>query len=477
MRGSNDYKVKYERINKKLEQFMELSRLNFFNITLNDIEKFIVENFVTISRSAYYDSVRCLNDILKNNKVNIHINSKLYADKCVKVSDKQYLDLDEVKRLCDVLRNASDKFICYGLFKGIYGRNYSDLLEITVDMIAEDCSYIKLPSGKKFECDEYMQEILKNCLKENVYYKHVLSSELKANDYYELAPSKYLIKPMPTNKNNNGYGTLSPSSLQRRFEKFADIFKEETNEDITLTGTSLNKSGILYDMYCQEVEFGKEWKNEAVDQYLKDNGIKFSKNDMHHIYHSRYDDEIKNENRLDEELSKEIIKSVNDGVIKEPLNVKSILNLCYSKYFNYSKTRIIKVLSNRKCFKEIKKDEYIVFSKYRDILFEEEVEKSKQDSAENRNQRLSKIKNTKLDIYITTLPRFKRNPDVVAEVLSRAKGKCEECKNKAPFIRKSDNTPYLEVHHIVSLSDGGDDTVENCIAVCPNCHRKLHYGQ
>ncbi|WP_147195697.1 HNH endonuclease [Rummeliibacillus stabekisii] len=36
--------------------------------------------------------------------------------------------------------------------------------------------------------------------------------------------------------------------------------------------------------------------------------------------------------------------------------------------------------------------------------------------------------------------------------------------------------PNLEVHHIKRLADGEEDTVENAIAVCPNCHRELHFG-
>ncbi|MBY8114030.1 HNH endonuclease [Vibrio fluvialis] len=36
--------------------------------------------------------------------------------------------------------------------------------------------------------------------------------------------------------------------------------------------------------------------------------------------------------------------------------------------------------------------------------------------------------------------------------------------------------PYLEVHHLIRLIDDGPDTPENCVAVCPNCHRELHYG-
>lgn len=75
---------------------------------------------------------------------------------------------------------------------------------------------------------------------------------------------------------------------------------------------------------------------------------------------------------------------------------------------------------------------------------------------------------------ITTV--FDRNPDVVAEVLSRANGICEACKAPAPFLRRSDRTPYLEVHHKTGLAEGGEDIVENAIALCPNCHREAHFG-
>ena len=45
--------------------------------------------------------------------------------------------------------------------------------------------------------------------------------------------------------------------------------------------------------------------------------------------------------------------------------------------------------------------------------------------------------------------------------------------NKAPFNNK-DNTPYLESHHVVKISDNGPDVVYNAVALCPNCHKKMH---
>lgn len=112
---------------------------------------------------------------------------------------------------------------------------------------------------------------------------------------------------------------------------------------------------------------------------------------------------------------------------------------------------------------------------YEHNLFDAEVEKSKLDTHENRAKRLEKAPKMPEASY-RLVKTYKRNPDVVAEVLFRANGKCESCKKDAPFKRKRDLTPYLEVHHIKQLSSGGEDTVKNAIAVCPNCHRERHYG-
>lgn len=54
-----------------------------------------------------------------------------------------------------------------------------------------------------------------------------------------------------------------------------------------------------------------------------------------------------------------------------------------------------------------------------------------------------------------------------------AHGYCQLCGNKAPF--ETESGPFLETHHIDWLSEGGNDSVENVVAICPNCHRKMHY--
>lgn len=71
---------------------------------------------------------------------------------------------------------------------------------------------------------------------------------------------------------------------------------------------------------------------------------------------------------------------------------------------------------------------------------------------------------------------YVRDPMVKAWILQQSKGICESCGKNAPFYL-NDGSPYLEVHHVIPLSLAGADTTSNCVALCPNCHRALHYSQ
>jgi len=68
---------------------------------------------------------------------------------------------------------------------------------------------------------------------------------------------------------------------------------------------------------------------------------------------------------------------------------------------------------------------------------------------------------------------YERNINIAAYVKKMANGICALCKLPAPFISKN-GEPFLHAHHIEYLSKGGKDILENCIAVCPNCHAKIH---
>jgi 5-methylcytosine-specific restriction protein A len=71
---------------------------------------------------------------------------------------------------------------------------------------------------------------------------------------------------------------------------------------------------------------------------------------------------------------------------------------------------------------------------------------------------------------------YERSRAVRDYVLQRAAGKCELCEQPAPFRRKG-GLHYLEPHHTTRLSDGGPDHPKFVAALCPACHREVHYGE
>jgi 5-methylcytosine-specific restriction protein A len=94
-------------------------------------------------------------------------------------------------------------------------------------------------------------------------------------------------------------------------------------------------------------------------------------------------------------------------------------------------------------------------------LSEEELRKRIQ-SGKNKAARRQVISN-----------KYDSNEEIKELAKRKARGKCMLCNNDAPFKDKF-GVPFLEGHHIISLADDGPDTEENVVALCPNCHRKMH---
>lgn len=71
---------------------------------------------------------------------------------------------------------------------------------------------------------------------------------------------------------------------------------------------------------------------------------------------------------------------------------------------------------------------------------------------------------------------FVRNPEVRDNALVRAAGICEMPGCGWHGFKTNQGEAFLEVHHVWPLAQGGPDTLDNAIALCPNCHRAMHHA-
>lgn len=114
--------------------------------------------------------------------------------------------------------------------------------------------------------------------------------------------------------------------------------------------------------------------------------------------------------------------------------------------------------------KSISEDEKELEEKVYQLIKSDEIDEDYQgsDSAPKKTERRTQS--------------FKRDPVVKANVIRVANGICELCNAKAPFLDKM-GMPFLEVHHVVPLAEGGKDQTTNAVALCPNCHRRCHHSR
>ena len=75
----------------------------------------------------------------------------------------------------------------------------------------------------------------------------------------------------------------------------------------------------------------------------------------------------------------------------------------------------------------------------------------------------------------TQVKTYYRSHAVKKYALARSEGICEACNSPAPF-KTAKNEPYLEVHHLFRVADGGPDDPDGVAAICPTCHRRIHHG-
>lgn len=78
--------------------------------------------------------------------------------------------------------------------------------------------------------------------------------------------------------------------------------------------------------------------------------------------------------------------------------------------------------------------------------------------------------------------RQRRDPEMAARAIETAGHKCEMDENHRSFISKRTKKMFVEAHHLVPVSRQPEfstrlDVPENIIALCPNCHRLIHYAK
>ena len=278
-----DKDIKIDRLNNKLNFYMQKKGLNNTNISESDIEEFAVNVLRSTNRSAFYNHLQLLNDILANKNINYQLRESKLVDKCVVFDESKYFTKSQILDICDLLLNECDKFIVYAIFCGILGKEYDELRNIKVKDVAEDFSYIVI-DGRKILLDDNLKEFTRETLEQEVYVKN----ENGIYKYQEFnMNSEYLLKTINSKRNNHGLNKMGKSVFAIKLMKLSEEL-QAGGINATLTASGIYYSGIMYKMFELESLYGVSWSISKIKNYLDTNGFNINANELSFKYHNMY---------------------------------------------------------------------------------------------------------------------------------------------------------------------------------------------
>lgn len=122
----------------------------------------------------------------------------------------------------------------------------------------------------------------------------------------------------------------------------------------------------------------------------------------------------------------------------------------------------------------------VIAEEKEDFNFQSEIQKEVFNIKYNSNELVyeSKPKKSKKK---STVSAYGRDASVSARSLLLANYKCEINSNHETFTSYFNKENYVEAHHLIPMSFSEDfemslDVEANIVALCPNCHRKIHHG-
>ena len=122
--------------------------------------------------------------------------------------------------------------------------------------------------------------------------------------------------------------------------------------------------------------------------------------------------------------------------------------------------------------------DYLQIETFENSLEQHEIEQNKEiDSGDKRNgdlyDKIIDCENDKSETITINGKTYKRHNYLMVQIKKYREFKCQFCSTQ---IQKANGEYYIEACHIKAKSEGGKDSLNNILILCPNCHKLFDYG-
>lgn len=294
---NDESRVAVSNMMKKAAKTENVYNKDLYDMTLNEIDD-VVSSLASSSQNAAYNKLlrieRYVDWAIKNGyrKSNINLLNSIsgkreYAIKFVADRKNDFFTKDEIIDMMDSLVNDVDKAIFLGLFEGINGREFSELLNLKISDITIEGSqgWAKLTNetlingeiivvDRKIPISDLLADTLKRAQEQTEYLNK--NGDAEGDDRHrtsDIETSEFIINKM---KRGVHGGRPNKSVMNRKFKEFKNVFgyrflkadhikksgimnmAHDLQENEVLTEENLNKIAAHYDTWNKDMNIGQK---------------------------------------------------------------------------------------------------------------------------------------------------------------------------------------------------------------------------
>lgn len=163
----------------------------------------------------------------------------------------------------------------------------------------------------------------------------------------------------------------------------------------------------------------------------------------------------------------ELVKEYQDNLIK---NYNNFTNYFKVDAFNHF---LVSVYQGQELISD-----YLQIETFENGLEQNEIEQNEENDTtsiekENLYDKIIECEKDNSEIIVINGKKYKRHNYLMVQIKKYRKFKCQFCSTK---ILKANGKYYIEACHIKPKAKGGEDSLNNILILCPNCHKLFDYG-
>lgn len=251
----------------KLNKYCEDNNISIENLTRENIDLFLKQNYSNSIVSSLYSAVCRLKHILlyfNNTAAMEFLNYDYIKETLSPKTDRLYTPYEVTDNIENLL-NPQDRCLVLLCYLGLYDSDFKTIRNLKESDL--EGNILNLPNGKFLVLNDYSLDIITSAINEVTYTPYLPNGRGQYEERYLKSNTSYIIRGIEASRTGD---IISAISIKKRFTTFSEYLGDKD-----FTPIAVKNSKIVYDFVSKEYieNEGNEISQLTLIEYCKNNNL------------------------------------------------------------------------------------------------------------------------------------------------------------------------------------------------------------